>query len=152
MTGGRSKPRTLALTVQYATRRRRVPDRRQFRSWVRRTIPVPAEITIRLVDEPEGRRINQQFRNRDYATNVLSFAYHDDPSRSVHGDIVLCAPVIAREARERGRPAILYYAHLTVHGLLHLLGYEHESAPQARAMQAQEATTLASLGYPDSYR
>lgn len=103
---------------------------------------------MRFVDEDEGRRLNQDYRGKDYATNVLTFVY--DPSPPT-GDIVLCAPVIAREAVEQGKPLEAHYAHMVVHGMLHLQGYDHEHADEATAMEAVESFILRRLGHPDPY-
>jgi probable rRNA maturation factor len=137
------------LTVQYATRSSRVPARAQLRRWARAATERDAQVTLRLVGKAEGRRLNRDFRGRDYATNVLTFAYADtDP---LSGDIVLCAPVVAEEARAQGKTAQAHFAHLVVHGLLHLQGYDHQSARQARIMEARETEIVVRLGYPDPY-
>ena len=105
---------------------------------------------MRFVDADEARRLNRDYRHRDYATNVLSFPYAREPV--VCGDLVLCAPVVAREAAEQGKPLEAHYAHLIVHGLLHLQGYDHEtSARQAAEMESRERRVLHALGYPDPY-
>ena len=97
----------------------------------------------------EGRAINRDFRGKDYATNVLTFAYHDTAPLS--GDIVLCAPVIARQAREQRKPLEAHYAHMVVHGMLHLQGYDHENNDDARVMETLEAEIVVKLGYADPY-
>jgi len=102
------------------------------------------------VGEREAKRFNRQFRGKAYSPNVLTFRY-DENERVPIGDIVLCAPVIAREARARGKPRDAHYAHLTVHGLLHLQGYDHTSAKDARVMERRETRILRRLGYPDPY-
>ena len=105
---------------------------------------------MRVVGATEARRLNRRYRGRDYATDVLAFAY--DASRdSVHGDLVLCAPVIAREALEQGKTLEAHFAHLTVHALLHLQGYDHAGTRDAARMEARERKLLAKLGYPDPY-
>src|SRR5688572_9586399 len=121
--GRRPRRGRVQLTVQYATRARRVPSARKFRQWVDAAISGDARITVRLVALAEGRSLNRDYRGRDYATNVLTFVLQDGPP--YHGDLALCAPVISREAREQGKYVIAHYAHLTVHGVLHLQGYEH---------------------------
>jgi probable rRNA maturation factor len=102
-----------------------------------------------MVGAAEGRRLNRNFRGRDYATNVLTFAYAD--TQPLSGDIVLCAPVIAQEARAQGKALAAHYAHLVVHGVLHLQGYDHATHAQARAMEARETEIVTRLGYPDPY-
>jgi len=103
------------------------------------------------VAQAEARRVNRDFRKRDYATNVLSFPY-GAPGRSARGDILVCAPVIAREAREQGKDVEAHHAHMVVHGVLHLRGYDHERGPaDARRMEALERRILAQLGFPDPY-
>jgi len=141
----------LELAVQYAAPRRRLPARSSIASWVRAVLAGrPARVTVRLVGAAEGRRLNREFRRRDRATNVLSFAYDADDGR-LAGDIVLCAPVVAREARDQAKPLRAHYAHLTVHGVLHLRGYDHERKRDASRMEAEERRILAGLGFPDPY-
>ena len=139
----------LDLVVQYATRARNVPGEDDFRLWVRAAVRADARITVRLVDADEGRSLNRDYRGRDYATNVLTFVMDDAPPYA--GDLALCAPVVTREAREQGKDVMAHYAHLTVHGVLHLQGYEHEHEPEAAEMEALETRILARLGYPDPY-
>ena len=103
---------------------------------------------MRFVAEAEGRRLNREYRGKDYATNVLTFVYGRSP---LAGDVVICAPVVAREARAQGKAIEAHYAHLVVHGLLHLQGYDHEVKSQARRMERRERAILVRLGYPDSY-
>lgn len=117
--------------------------------WVRAALEGPAEIAVRVVDEQEGRRLNREFRGRDYATNVLTFDYAREPV--VVADLVLCAPVLEREARESGLPLVAHCAHLVVHGVLHARGFDHERAAQARVMEARESALLRALGFPDPY-
>jgi len=105
---------------------------------------------VRIVGAAEARRLNRRYRGNDYPTNVLSFRYALS-ARLVHGDIVLCAPVIAREARVQGKSVESHFAHLTVHGLLHLQGHDHEGARDAARMEALEKKALSRLGYPDPY-
>ena len=105
-------------------------------------------MTLRYVAEAEARRLNLEYRGRDYATNVLTFVYS---SRPLAGDIVVCAPVVAREAREHGRTVADHHAHMLVHGLLHLQGLDHEAEAEARVMERREARILAGLGVPDPY-
>jgi len=146
--GRRTGPK-LTLAVQYATRSSRVPARWQLRRWARAATERDARVTLRLVGKAEGRRLNRQFRGRDYATNVLTFAYTEtDP---LSGDIVLCAPLVVEEARAQGKTPEAHFAHLVVHGLLHLQGYDHERAGQARVMETRETEIVTRLGYPDPY-
>lgn len=110
-----------------------------------------AQVTIRVVNAAEARNLNGTFRGRNYPTNVLTFIYHDPGDDALQGDIVLCAPVVAREAREQKKTLAHHYAHLTVHGVLHLAGYDHEQQADAGRMEAIEVAILASLGIPDPY-
>ena len=144
----------LNLSVQYACNATDLPLRPQVRTWVRAALDVDGQrggqITVRLVDAEEGRELNKAYRGKDYATNVLSFVYDDDPV--VCGDLVVCAPVVAREAQEQGKDLVAHYAHLIVHGVLHLQGYDHElGAAQAREMEDKERAILASLDFGDPY-
>ncbi|MEZ5615907.1 MAG: rRNA maturation RNase YbeY [Rhodocyclaceae bacterium] len=139
----------LRLAVQHAVRDVALPPRSAVRRWVRATHPGAAELTVRFVDAEEGRALNAQYRGKDRATNVLSFPYAREPA--LVGDLVLCLPVVLREAQEQGKPVAAHFAHLVVHGMLHLLGYDHETGPDARAMEDREREILAGLGYPDPY-
>ncbi len=139
----------LALQVQVATRSRRVPAGAQFRRWARASLGRAAEVTLRIVGEREATRLNHRFRGQPHATNVLTFCYQDKDRLS--GDIVLCAPVIGREARAQRKPLHSHYAHLTVHGLLHLQGYDHQSPRQARVMEAREVAILLQFGIANPY-
>ena len=146
--------RRLNLSVQYACNKEGLPLRAQIRAWVRAALDVDGarggQITVRLVDAEEGLQLNRDYRGKDYATNVLSFPYDVDPV--VCGDLVLCAPVVAREAAEQGKSLEAHYAHLIVHGLLHLQGYDHETGEhEARQMEDRERTILAALGFTDPY-
>jgi probable rRNA maturation factor len=141
----------LALAIQRASRAAHIPTDRQLRAWARAAAPAGGRVTLRFVAEAEGRRLNQQFRGKDYATNVLSFPYGGD-ARAPEGDIVVCAPVVAREAREQGKDVAAHHAHLLVHGILHLRGYDHEEGEgEARRMERRERAVLAKLGFPDPY-
>lgn len=117
--------------------------------WVRAALDGPAQIAVRIVGEEEGRRLNREFRSRDYATNVLTFDYARDSL--VVADLVLCAPVLEREARESGVALVAHCAHLVVHGVLHARGFDHERAAQARVMEARESILLRTLGFEDPY-
>jgi probable rRNA maturation factor len=137
------------VKVQRASRAAHIPPDRTLRKWALAALDRDAEVTVRYVAEAEGRRLNRQYRGKDYATNVLTFVYESEPLR---GDVVICAPVVAREAREQGRELRAHHAHLLVHGLLHLQGLDHEaSAAAARRMEARERAILARLGVGDPY-
>jgi probable rRNA maturation factor len=139
----------LSLSVQYASNAPDLPTRQQVRRWVRATLEGDATVTVRFVDAIEGRALNAEFRGKDYPTNVLTFVYDNDSPRA--GDIVLCAPVVRKEADEQGKTLAAHYAHLVVHGLLHLLGYDHERAADAAVMEAREVAILSRLGVPNPY-
>ena len=145
---GRMAP-TLSLSVQYASNDADLPGRPQIRRWVRAALLFDATVTVRFVDAIEGRAINAEFRGKDYATNVLTFVYDDEHPRA--GDVVLCAPVVRREAAAQGKPLADHHAHLVVHGMLHLQGFDHERHADAVAMEARETAILATLGLPDPY-
>lgn len=142
------KPK-LSLAIQYVTRAGDVPTRHQFRKWVLAALARDAEIALRIVDAEEGRALNRTYRGKDYATNVLTFPLNAAP---LMGDIVLCAPVVEKEAIEQGKALEAHYAHLTVHGVLHLMGHEHEFDAEAAAMEALETQIVMNLGYADPYR
>jgi probable rRNA maturation factor len=139
----------IELTVQYATRSPTVPAEADFSKWVRAAMGEDARITLRIVGELEGRALNRDFRGKDYATNVLTFVLDEGPPRT--GDLALCAPVVSSEARRQGKSVMAHYAHLTVHGVLHLQGYEHEREPDAVEMEKLETRILRRLGFPDPY-
>jgi probable rRNA maturation factor len=141
----------LSLVVQYACKDAVLPSRASIRRWVRASCDRPAEVTVRFVGANEGQDLNRDYRHKDYATNVLSFVYAEGPS--VAGDLVICPPVVLREAAEQGKLAEAHFAHLIVHGMLHLQGYDHETGDEdAARMEAKECAVLAGLGYPDPYR
>jgi len=142
------KPR-LSFDAQYAVATRALPSPAQLRRWARAGLERDAKVTVRVVGQVEGRTLNRDFRGRDYATNVLTFVYRDAPP--IEGDLALCAPVVAREAREQGKNIAAHYAHLVVHGMLHLQGYDHENAANARIMEKRESQIVAGLGYADPY-
>ena len=144
-----SRAPELALTVQYGTQSGKLPSRTQLRKWARAALRRTARITLRIIGGREARSLNRRFRGRDYATNVLTFVYRDQ--RPLTGDIAICAPVVMREARERGVSSDAHYAHLAVHGVLHLQGHEHERTHDAQRMERLEARILARLGYADPY-
>ncbi|MEK6595420.1 MAG: rRNA maturation RNase YbeY [Pseudomonadota bacterium] len=142
--------KSFKLAVQYATDSTELPARSQFRRWVKAALMQDAEIVLRLVDEAEGRELNRQFRNKDYATNVLTFVY--DGTQPLTGDIVLCAAIVKKEAGQQHKNLLAHYAHLTVHGVLHLQGYDHIEDSEAAAMEQMETQILARLGYDDPYQ
>ncbi|HYP67904.1 MAG TPA: rRNA maturation RNase YbeY [Thiobacillaceae bacterium] len=169
-----TKPKTtdgrqrLSLSVQYAHAAEPIPSRAQFRRWVNAALAPLApfrgrgvagegkrvSVTLRLVDNEEGRALNRDFRGKDYATNVLTFAYGEEANSaemSLSGDIILCAPVVKDEAKQQGKALLAHYAHLTVHGMLHLQGYDHETDQEAVIMEANETAILAKLGFSDPY-
>ena len=145
----RKRRGTLRLSVQYASSARNVPSARSFGRWVRAAIDSDARVTVRLVGMREARALNRAYRGRDYATNVLTFVLDDGPPYD--GDLVLCAPVVTREARAQGKDLMAHYAHLTVHGILHLQGFDHEREAAAAKMEKLETRILRRLGYPDPY-
>ena len=136
------------ITVQLASRLRGLPTAAQVRRWAGAAGAKSALLGIRIVNAAEARALNRDYRGRDYATNVLTFAYGGKP---LEADIVLCAQVVAREAREQGKPLAAHYAHLVVHGVLHALGHNHEKPGEAKRMEALETRILRGLGYPDPY-
>lgn len=142
--------RTLQLSLQMPDgRHRAVLARHRVARWLKLALPVPAQITVRVVDEPEGRALNSSFRQRDYATNVLTFDYQREPM--VMADIVLCAPVVEQEAAAQGLALQDHYAHLLIHGALHALGHDHIKSREARRMEALESALLARIGIADPY-
>ena len=154
-------PVRLDVAVGYAIPRKGLPSAASFRKWTAAALAGrirEADLAIRLVGTKEGRALNRHYRGKDYATNVLSFPAElpeglpKGMKLPLLGDLVLCAPVIAREAREQGKPLRAHYAHLTVHGALHLLGWDHEDAREADAMEQLERQILAGIGLPDPYR
>lgn len=141
--------RRLALRLQVAAAAADLPGRSTLRRWVQRALECEAQITLRFVGSAEGRRLNRAYRGKDYATNVLTFGYRGPPS--VDADIVLCLPVLRREARAAGRSLRAHLAHLVVHGVLHAQGYEHEQQRDAARMERREVELLASLRIADPY-
>lgn len=146
----------LSLSLQFGkfdgvAEHRAVLSRHKVTRWIRHALSSDAEITVRIVGTEEGQQLNREYRKKDYATNVLTFDYSGAPV--VAADLVLCAPVVAREAAELGKPLAEHYAHLLVHGTLHAQGWDHEtSEADAEAMEAQEAAILAALGQPNPYQ
>jgi probable rRNA maturation factor len=141
------------LTVQYAVPRSGLPAAATLRRWASSALELDARVTVRFVGAAEGRRLNAAYRGKDYATNVLAFVYDESGRASpIEGDLVLCVPVLRREAREQRKPLRAHCAHLLVHGILHLQGHEHERSVEAVLMEARETLILAQLGFPDPYR
>ena len=153
-------PIRLDVAVGYAVPRAGIPAAVSFRRWVAAALAGrirEADLAVRIVGSKEGRALNHHYRGKDYATNVLSFPAElpeglpKGVKMPLLGDLVLCAPVVAREAKEQGKPLSAHYAHLTVHGTLHLLGWDHEDAREAECMEQLEREILAGLGLPDPY-
>jgi probable rRNA maturation factor len=119
--------------------------------WIQASLFADAELTVRFVDENEGRTLNRTYRQKDYATNVLTFAYAESEDDPVTGDLILCCPVVEHEATEQGKPLAAHYAHLIVHGTLHAQGYDHEVDSEAQEMESIETDIMQSLGFPDPY-
>lgn len=146
----------LSLSLQFgelknAARHRAALPRHSVARWIRHALAHDAEITVRIVDAEEGQALNRDYRQRDYATNVLTFDYTQEPV--VTADLVLCAPVVAQEAKDNGKTLQAHYAHLLVHGTLHAQGWDHETGEEdAEAMEAEEIRILAGLGFKNPYR
>ena len=147
----------LLVEVDCVTTSEDVPDRQSLIDWVRAAVGSKdrGEVVVRIVDEVESASLNERYRGRDGATNVLAFeadpqAAALDPVPPI-GDLVVCAPVVAREALDQGKASRAHWAHIVVHGALHLVGYDHESEDEAREMESKEREVLARLGYPDPY-
>jgi probable rRNA maturation factor len=144
------------VSVSYGVARAGVPAPASFRKWAFAAAQgriLKADLAIRVVDTKEACSLNHHYRGKDYATNVLSFPAELPEGVNVPllGDLVICAPVVAREAEEQGKPLAAHYAHLTIHGVLHLLGLDHEDEREAEAMEAIERELLADLGFADPY-
>lgn len=151
-TATRTRP-DLKLAVQYATDaapgNTLLPTRVQLRKWAKAALQQSVQVTIRIVDEAEGRSLNHHFRGKTQATNVLTFIYDD--TQPLSGDIVLCATVIADEACQQHKTLTAHYAHLVIHGMLHLQGYDHEHESDASVMEQLETALMQALGYEDPY-
>ena len=145
----------LSLSLQFgklesAARHRAALPRHKVARWIRHALETDAEITVRIVDSDEGQALNRDYRHKDYATNVLTFDYTQEPV--VTADLVLCAPVVATEARQQRKTLEAHYAHLLVHGTLHAQGWDHETGEEdAQAMEASEVQILAALGFANPY-
>ena len=151
-TAGRAEtsPASLQLSLQFADATdRSLLTRHRVQRWLRAALERPAEITVRIVDAAEGQALNREFRNKDYATNVLTFDYAREPV--VVADLVLCGPVVRREAADQDIGLIDHYAHLIVHGALHAQGYDHESDAEATQMERREGEVLRRLGFDVPY-
>ena len=145
---------TLSLSLQfgpikYADRHRAALPRHKVTRWIRHALATDAEITVRIVDAEEGQALNHDYRQKDYATNVLTFDYTQEPL--VTADLVLCAPVVAKEAKEQGKTLQEHYAHLIVHGTLHAQGWDHELDEDAQVMELRETEIMARLGFKNPY-
>ena len=146
----------LSLAVQYASDAKNLPTRAQIRRWIRGALIHSVEITVRIVDEEEARTLNRDYRDKDYATNVLTFEYgetddHDNGDKTLSGDIVICATAVTKEAATQRKLLIDHYAHLIVHGALHLQGFDHEDATDADIMEIREAAILKRFGIANPY-
>ncbi|MEO8333146.1 MAG: rRNA maturation RNase YbeY [Gallionella sp.] len=155
----RTKTHKVSLAVQYASSHRLVPTRAQFRGWIKAALQRDVQIVLRIVDEAEGRELNRTYRSKDYATNVLTFVYDDcsvqpvsGQSSMLSGDIVICAPVVEKEALEQHKDLLAHYVHLTIHAVLHMQGYEHEREKDAAKMESLETALMLKLRYPDPYQ
>ena len=137
------------MNIQIASEMAGIPSPAQFKKWARKALRVNSEITLRIVDEEEGRMLNLEYRGKDYATNVLTFPLMEEPF--IIADIVICAPVVAKEAQAQHKTLEAHFAHLMVHGILHAHGYDHEVPEQAELMESVETQTLTNLGYADPY-
>jgi probable rRNA maturation factor len=144
-----TKAPRLSLAVQYAVAPDALPAPAALRRWARAAAERDATVTLRFVGKREGRSLNALYRGKEYATNVLAFVY--DEAAPLSGDVVLCAPVLRQEARAEHKALADHCAHLVVHGMLHLQGYDHDTTRAARAMERRETAILAALGVPDPY-
>ncbi|PPC94888.1 MAG: rRNA maturation RNase YbeY [Methylotenera sp.] len=139
----------LNLHIQFASEAGSLPTKTQFRKWAKAALRVDTQVTIRIVDAEEGRQLNSMYRGKDYPTNVLTFPITEEPI--LMGDIIICAPVVEAEATSQAKSLEAHYAHLTIHGILHLHGYDHETEPQAELMEGVETAIVTKLGYPSPY-
>lgn len=140
-----------SLAVQFASDADNLPSRAQIRRWVAAALEHAAEITVRIVDAEEAQALNQDYRKKGYVPNVLTFEYGEVSPGVLGGDVVICAPVVEREAREQGKPLKDHYAHMTVHGVLHLQGYDHIDPADADIMESREAVILRRFRIPNPY-
>ena len=147
---------TLEVEVQLAVDQTDLPSAAQITTWVRaawQQSSTDAEVVVRICEEDESRQLNHEFRGKDKPTNVLSFPYEPHPGIELHhaGDLLICAPVVVREATEQGKSADAHWAHMLVHGMLHLQGYDHQDDAQAEEMESFETNILTALGFPAPY-
>ena len=146
-----------SLAVQYASDAQIMPTRAQLRRWIKSALQRDVRMTLRIVDEAEGRELNKNYRGKDYATNVLTFVYDDadmlpGDANFLCGDAVICAPVVEREAAAQHKELLAHYAHLAIHAALHLQGHDHENDSDAAEMEALETALMLKLHYPDPYQ
>ena len=139
----------LVISIQIVSELANTPEKSQFKKWAQAALRVDTEATIRIVDAQEALELNSTYRGKDYATNVLTFPLTEEPV--LMGDIIICAPVVAAEANSQHKDLMAHYAHLTVHGMLHLCGFDHETEPQAELMESLEVQILTKLGYANPY-
>ena len=137
--------------MQFASEAAGLPSRAQVRRWVAAALEHAAEITVRIVDAEEAQALNQDYRDKTYVPNVLTFEYGEISPGVLGGDVVICAPVVEREAREQGKPLQHHYAHMTIHGVLHLQGYDHLDPGEADIMESREAAILKRFRIPNPY-
>ena len=140
-----------SLSVQFASDADALPGRAQVRRWVAAALEHPAEIGVRIVDAEEAQALNRDYRDKSYVPNVLTFEYGEVSPGILGGDVVICAPVVEREAREQGKPAKHHYAHMTIHGVLHLQGYDHIDPAEAEIMESREIAILKQFHIPNPY-
>ncbi len=141
---------TLSLSLQFADKRHRDQlPRHKVARWLKAALASDAELTVRIVDAEEGQALNRDYRQKDYATNVLTFDYTQEPV--VMADLILCAPVVEREAQEQHKDLVAHYAHMLVHGALHAQGWDHLEDDEAQAMEQREREIMAALGFDDPY-
>ena len=141
---------TLSLSLQFADKRHRDQlPRHKVARWLKAALESDAELTVRIVDAEEGQALNRDYRQKDYATNVLTFDYTQEPV--VMADLILCAPVVEREAQEQNKDLVAHYAHMLVHGALHAQGWDHLEDDEAQAMEQREREIMAALGFNDPY-
>ena len=140
----------LSLAVQYASAATNLPTRGQLRRWMKAALQRDVSMTLRFVDKAEGRKLNREYRGKDYATNVLTFVYNEPGG--LHGDAVICAPVVEKEAREQRKDLMAHYAHLAIHAVLHLQGFDHEKETEAKEMETLETAIMLKLRKPNPYQ
>ena len=145
----RTVPARMTIAIQIASKAAGIPAAAQLRKWARAALEGHASLTLRVANRAEAQRLHRSFRHKDYATNVLTFVY---AATAVAADIVLCAQVVAHEARDQGKSLPAHYAHLTIHGVLHAQGFDHEKSRDARRMEAREIAILSKLGFANPYQ